>query len=433
MSAALFEQFRKNLAVKNSEEISTRYLAITRRLNKDYWDTESEYAHCLQVGSYGRNTAIHGVSDLDMAFELPWSVHERIIKQAGNCQKILLDEVRDKLKVLYPNTPIRSDGQVVTVDFKNYRVEVLPTFVEDDRRYKYPDSNDGGKWKWCHPRDEIEAVQNIHERSNRNLKRICKMVRAWKNKHGAAMSGMLIDTLCYNFFKANTAYDNKGYASYPALVKDVFTYLGDQADQSFWKAPGSDDRVHTSGKFQPKAKKAAKKAQEAIDADTDKAKEKAWKKIFGRHFPTAAVATEAANAMIKANVARSTEEFIENEYPVDIQYEVNIACEVLYREARERIFRFMEATFPWLQLGRKLRFHIEECNVPHPYKVIWKVRNRGPFAEARGIRGQLLDDAGLQERIETTEFPGKHYVECYIISKGVCVARDRIPVPIAQS
>lgn len=433
MSAALFEQFRKNLAVKNSEEISTRYLAITRRLNKDYWDTESEYAHCLQVGSYGRNTAIQGVSDLDMAFELPWSAHESIIKQAGNCQKILLDEVRDKLKILYPNTPIRSDGQVVTVDFKNYRVEVLPTFVEDDRRYKYPDSNDGGKWKWCHPRDEIEAVQKIHERSNRNLKHICKMVRAWKNKHGAAMSGMLIDTLCYNFFKTNTAYDNKGYASYPTLVKDVFTYLGDQADQSFWKAPGSDDRVHTSGRFQAKAKKAAKKAQEALDADTDKAKQKAWKKIFGRHFPTAAVATEAADAMMKANPARSTEQFIENEYPVDIQYEVDIACEVLYRGSRERIFRFMEATFPWLQLDRKLRFYIEECNVPHPYKIIWKVRNRGPFAETRGIRGQLLDDAGHEERTETTEFPGKHYVECYVISKGVCVARDRIPVPIAQT
>jgi len=129
LSATLFEQFRKNLSVKNSEEISGRYLAITRRLNKDYWDTESEYAHCLQVGSYGRNTAIHGVSDLDMAFELPWAVHDRIQNRPGNCQKVLLDEIRDKLKVLYPNTPIRSDGQVVTVDFKNYRVEVLPTFV----------------------------------------------------------------------------------------------------------------------------------------------------------------------------------------------------------------------------------------------------------------------------------------------------------------
>jgi hypothetical protein len=432
VSASLFEQFRKNLAVKNAEEISGRYLSITKRLNKDYWDTDSDYQHCLQVGSYGRRTAIHGVSDLDMAFELPWSVHDRICKLQGNRQKALLEEVRDKLKVLYPNTPIRADGQVVTVDFKNYRVEVLPAFVEDDGRYKYPDANDGGSWKWCHPRDEIEAVQEIHDRSNRNLKRVCKMIRAWKNKHGAAMSGMLIDTLCYNFFYDNKNYDNKSYASYPALIKDIFTYLSEQPSQTYWKAPGSDDRVHSSGRFQAKAKKAAKRAQEALDAEEEKDKQKVWKKIFGRHFP--AIATAAASASVtKAAAIRSTEEFVEDKYPVDIQYEVNLECDVLYRGARERVYRFIEATFPWLQLDRKLTFRVVDCNVPRPYEVIWKVRNRGQFAEARGIRGQLLSDDGSERRTETTSFPGRHYVECYVIKNGVCVARDRLIVPISET
>lgn len=74
MSAKLFREFRDALAVKNSEEISGRYKAITTRLNKDYWDIDSDTTNCLQVGSYGRNTAINGVSDLDMAFELPWEV-----------------------------------------------------------------------------------------------------------------------------------------------------------------------------------------------------------------------------------------------------------------------------------------------------------------------------------------------------------------------
>jgi hypothetical protein len=37
MSAELFEQFRKNLAVKNAEAISTSYEEITKRLNKDFY------------------------------------------------------------------------------------------------------------------------------------------------------------------------------------------------------------------------------------------------------------------------------------------------------------------------------------------------------------------------------------------------------------
>lgn len=433
MSATLFEGFRKNLAVKNADEISGRYLAITRRLNKDYYDTDSDYAHCLQVGSYGRNTAIHGVSDLDMAFELSWSVHDRICKEGGNVQQALLNEVRDKLKVLYPTTPIRADGQVVAVQFKNYRVEVLPAFVEADGRYKYPDANEEGKWRWCHPRDEIEAVQEIHLRSNHNHKRVCKMLRAWKNKHGAPMSGMLIDTLAYNFFKSNTAYDNKSYGSYPGLVKDVFAFLGEQPEQTFWRAPGSDDRVSSTGKFQSKAKKAAKRAQEALDAETEKEKHKLWKKIFGRHFPALSTATVTATTEVVGRSALpSTEEFIEDEYPVDILYEVEVECDVQYRGVKERAYRFLEATFPWLQIDRNLLFKVVSCNVPKPYKVVWKVRNRGEYAEKKGIRGQLLDDEGRGERRERTDFPGRHYVECYIIKNDVCVARTRISVPIGE-
>jgi len=432
VSATLFEEFRKNLAVKNADEISGRYLAITRRLNKDYYDTESEYAHCLQVGSYGRCTAIHGVSDLDMSFELPWSVHDRICKEEGNVQQLLLNEVRDKLKVLYPNTTIRADGQVVAVLFKNYRVEVLPAFVETDGRYKYPDANDDGKWRWCHPRDEIAAVQEIHQRSNRNLKRVCKMLRAWKNKHGAPMSGMLIDTLAYNFFKSNTTYDNKSYGAYPQLVKEVFSYLGEQPEQTFWKAPGSDDRVSTKGKFQAKARKAAKRAQEALDAEAEKEKQKLWQKIFGRHFPSVSTAATTANESVGKAAARSTEEFIEDAFPVDIQYEVEVECDVQYRGVKERAYRFLEAKFPWLQIDRNLVFKVVSSNVPKPYKVVWKVRNRGEFAEKRGIRGQLLDDEGREERKERTDFPGRHYVECYIIKDDVCVARTRISVPIGE-
>jgi hypothetical protein len=428
VSAALFEQFRKNLAVKNADEISGRYCAITTRLNKDYWGTDAEYLHCLQVGSYGRNTAIDGVSDLDMAFELPWEVHDRFVKRQGNIQSQLLGEIRDYLKVLYPKTDIYADGQVVVVQFKNYRVEVLPAFVEENGSYKFPDSNNGGSWCWCWPRDEIAAVQKVHERSNRHLKHICKMVRAWKNKHGAPMGGMLIDTLCYNFFKTNEQYDNKGYACYPELVRDVFAFLANLPEQEYWLAPGSKDRVYPKGKFQKKAKKAAAKCQEALDADNDTAKEKLWREVFGTSFPKTTVKVAAATESM-GRTFNNTEQFIDQLYPVDIQYELELGCDIKYRGALEKRLRWLDAIFP-IHIGRKLHFFVESCNVPQPYQVFWKVRNVGAIAERRGIRGQIVADDGSQERFESTDFPGPHYVECYVVRNGVCVARDRIAVPI---
>lgn len=427
MSATLFEQFRKNLAVKNSDEISGRYRKITTRLNKDYWGTDEEYLHCLQVGSYGRKTAIDGVSDLDMVFELPWSVHDRFVKRQGNIQSALLSEIRDCLKILYPTTEVYADGQVVVLQFKNYRVEVLPAFVEENGSYKFPDSNDGGSWCWCWPRDEISAVQKIHDRSNRHLKRVCKMVRAWKNKQGAPLGGMLIDTLCYNYFKANTQYDSKGYASYAELVRDIFSHLANQDEQDYWLAPGSKDRVYPKGKFQKKAKKAAAKCQEALDTDKEKTKERLWREVFGSSFPR--TETKSESASLRSEATASTEEFIEQEYPVDIQYDLQLECDITYQGTIEKRLRFLEAVFP-IHIGRRLRFDVASCNVPAPYSVLWKVRNVGAIAEKRGIRGQIFKDYGSQQLTETTSFPGPHYVECYVVKNGVCVARDKIDVPI---
>jgi hypothetical protein len=80
-----------------------------------------------------------------------------------------------------------------------------------------------------------------------------------------------------------------------------------------------------------------------------------------------------------------------------------------------------------------LRFYIKECNVPRPYDIWWKVRNVDAEAERRDcIRGNLLK-TNQPERKESTNFFGPHYVECYIIKNGVCVAIGHIDVPIGDS
>lgn len=427
MSAKLFKEFRDALAIKNSEEISGRYKAITTRLNKDYWGIDSDTTNCLQVGSYGRSTAINGVSDLDMAFELPWAVYDRFNKRTGNVQSQLLQEVKQYLEVRYPTTTIRADSQVVVLEFTNYRVEVLPAFKGEDGGYTFPDSNDKGSWKKCWPRDEMDAVTKVNDRANRNLKHVCKMLRSWKNEHGAPMGGMLIDTLAYNFFRDNTNYDAKSYGSYPELMRDVFQHLANQPEQEYWLAPGSKDRVYSKGKFQSKAKKALAWCQESIDADNDKKKEKLWRKTFGNVFPTA-TPTQKAEARF-----RETEEFIEQYFPVDVSYDLRIDSEVTERGAVKGNLRRLRRAFYWLPLGHGLKFYIDYCDVPAPYSVYWKIRNVGALAEQKNqIRGQITEDEGRHMKQETATFNGPHFVECFVIKDGVCVARDKLDVPLGE-
>ena len=63
-----FQTFCGKIQVQEGTTISTRYKAITQRLNADFWTTHSDVSNSLYVGSYGRNTAIAGFSDLDMVF-----------------------------------------------------------------------------------------------------------------------------------------------------------------------------------------------------------------------------------------------------------------------------------------------------------------------------------------------------------------------------
>lgn len=426
--AEMFEQFVNNLAIDNREEISGRYEEITCCLNKKYRDTESKTANSLQVGSYGRYTAIKGVSDLDMIYIMPNSEWDRF---KDGRQSALLQEVRSAILDRYPNTNIRADGQVVVVSFTNYEIEVVPAFEQEDGSFKYPDTNSGGSWPVTKPRSEIKAISDVDKAKNFNLRRLSKMVRAWKNKHGVEMGGLLIDTLTHNFLNATKDYDDKSYFYYDWLTRDFFKYLAELPNQDYYLAPGSSQRVDVKKKFQPKAKKAYELCLKAIEADGQEGVNSKWKKVFGRPFPAAVTPVSEKAAINKSISWNNTEEFIEDKYPIDIRYNLEIDCEVSQNGFRENTLRYMVQKHIPLFALKKLLFQIVKIDVPKPFHIEWKVLNRGDIAKKRDeIRGQIVRDAGSYKKEERTKFRGEHIVECYAIRHGVVVAKDRIDVPI---
>ncbi|MDP0947411.1 SMODS domain-containing nucleotidyltransferase, partial [Klebsiella pneumoniae] len=82
-------------------------------------------------------------------------------KYVNNNQSSLLAENRMAHKDRFPNHTDRAQQQVVTVDFTDYIVEVLPVFEHDDGSYTYPDANDGGSWKTCNPVAEIDEINSL--------------------------------------------------------------------------------------------------------------------------------------------------------------------------------------------------------------------------------------------------------------------------------
>ncbi len=265
------------------ESISSRYGEITAALNKEFRNTDSKIANTLQVGSFGRKTGINGISDLDILYFMPkgkWDTYK------DSKQLNLLQDVKSAILKRYPKTEVRVDRLVVTITYTDFHIEVQPVFEQDDGSFKYPDTKDGGNWKITKPREEMEAVSKLDADKNSNLKRLCKMARAWKNKHGVEMGGLLIDTLAYNFLSSTDNYDTKSFNSYGELNRDFFQFLSEQPEQDYYRAPGSNQNVKVKKQFQKKAKKAYDLCVKAIEAKDEAGVNDKWKKVFGRPFPS---------------------------------------------------------------------------------------------------------------------------------------------------
>lgn len=425
----LFDDLLDNLKVDNRTDIATRRDEIAKALNKNFRSLDGSTSNQLMVGSYGRGTAIRGISDLDMLYILPAPLKAAYSDEAGPAR--ILERTRKAILTRYPKTSVKVDQCVVAVQFQNFKFEVQPVFENDDKSFSYPDTY-AKSWKVTKPRAEIAAIRDKDGTTTGNLRNLCKLARAWKNANGVVMGGLVIDTLAYNFFRSTTEYDKVSSKSYDLLVRDFFQYLSKEEDHDHYAALGSRQRVKVKKKFQRRAKKAYELCLAAIAAEGKATMSKKWKAVFGKPVPTSTATTASlAAAATESASFHDTEQFIEDRYPVDVRYGVRIDCKVTQDGFRPTWLRKMLSDRAPLRARKSLDFTIEECDVPQPYDVRWKVLNRGPEAERRdNIRGQIINPTAGSHRREVTTFRGDHLVECYIVKDGVVVARDSLLVPI---
>lgn len=425
-----FSTFCDAIVLNNLETMKTTVGEIAKKLNEKYYGVSGDTSsHMYIVGSVGRKTAVKNASDLDIIFDLPNSVYKRFDNYESNGQSALLQEIKSVLKERYPRTTLRGDGQVVVIEFTAYTVELVPGFMQSDDRFKYPDTHDGGSWKYTDPLSEQDECAACDDRSNKNYYNFCHIIRCLRNKAGFAMGGLLIDTLVYNHFTENDDYSSSGYSDYLEILKNLLYYLkGRSKETKYWLAVGSNQQVTNtdSGSW-------ISKVQDAYDKikDLDNASDEVFTvlhDLLGKEFPTEDTTASYTRTFATAS---STEQFIDQLYPVDIQYSLHIECKVTQDGWRPAFLRDMLRQRQWLSHNKKLDFYITSTNCPQPYSIYWKVRNVGSEAMRRGmIRGEIKK-TDQTHQIERTSFYGEHFVECYLVKNGICVAFDRIDVPIA--
>lgn len=428
--ADAFKQLCNNLKLDNYSDMKSTVGEIAKKLNNVYYGlNQDSVSHMYIVGSVGRKTAVKGNSDLDIIFDLPNEVFKRFDNQKGNGQSCLLQEVRKNLLDRYPKTNISGDGQVVVIEFNKYTVELVPGFKQQDNTFKYPDTHDGGSWKYTDPISEQKECRNSNISSNGIYYDFCRIVRCWKNNCGFKFGGLLIDTLVYDHFKDNNYYSSLSVFNYSEILKNLFEYFGNMDEnRTFWYAVGSNQKVYVngSGRFIKQSRKAFKTLEKAINEGEGIAD--ALEELLGNDFIVKRNKTKFLEQSLVQY--KNTEEFIYNKFPVDIRYSLNIECTVSQNGFPDRKLSEILRKKMLLKHHKNLVFCIENTSCPKPYDIYWKVRNVGRKAEERDcIRGQITR-TDCREKKEHTDFQGPHFVECYLVKKGVCVAKGHIDVPI---
>ncbi len=286
-----FSQFCSSLRIDPAKRSSVSYRTgrIAKQLNSDLRGLISDTANRFYVGSYGRGTAIPTVSDVDLLYSLPANLYTQYNSHVANGQSALLGTVRASIRKTYAISNISGNGQVVVVAFDDgITFEILPAFLNTEGGYTFPDANGGGSWKECKPKQEMDAFSSRNADCNGNLVELCRMARAWRDANNVPMSGMLIDTLAYQFI-ATWPHRKMSYLYYDYMSRDFFGHVARQSPkQTYWLAPGSGSYVLRQGSFEYKARQAELRSLEAIAYQANgnewSARQK-YREVYGTSYP----------------------------------------------------------------------------------------------------------------------------------------------------
>lgn len=326
-----------------------------------------------------------------------------------------------------------SDGY--HIDFAIYRRH----YDTENKRWIYEHA--GTTWTERELKDLTKWFTEQNKASNGKLRKVvrlskmfCKSRDTWKNMP----SGLLQTVLCDE--KLQDSYDRIDELFYYTM-KEIVVRL--ETDVSV-AAPVDNGRDLTPRQIDTQKmtnwKNRLKSKLEDLDVlfKGDCTKEdalQAWYGFFNHDFWSEQLSESSNYSQFSTKPVRpfsDTEQFIEDLYPVNLSYSCKISCYVSGDGWRPKLLsEFLSLLRCYLPHNFEIRCVMEYTNCPPPYKIFWKVKNVGPEAERRNqLRGQIVEKG--KTLVEHSRFFGNHYIECYIIKNGVCVAKSRIDIPIGR-
>jgi len=362
-------------------------------------------------------------------------VHSALLKKSS-VFKYQPEKHTNCIRIIY------SDGY--HIDFAIYR-----RYKDENDEYIY--EHCGADWVYRNPRAITKWFKSRDKAYSYNLKRVVRLLKAYlkQDSSWSVPGGLIQSVLADECFKSSSRLDEMLYNTIEAIINrlDEDTEVNNPIDKD---SEGNGIPLLRTQDHKDEVVKMKNYLQKGLNKlailfnDKECSEEKAlraWGEFFNNNYWTD-LADEISNISETASINKSfsslnedlydyneTEEFIEELYPINERYNIDIECKVEQSGYIVDTLRNFISRNKYLKPNKKLHFEIIRNTVPKPYKIYWKILNVGNEAMKRNeIRGQIIK--GDITHTEDTLFSGEHKVYCYIIKNKECVAMNDIDVPI---
>ncbi len=214
MPTSLSEGFRTFSSNLEITDLQASVVATRQQNVRDVLTSEFEVLDTFLTGSYRRNTMIAPLAqaDVDVFVVLdPRYYHD-------NAPQSLLERVRTRLRVTYPNTPrVSKNGQAVTITFTDFNMDVVPGFHRQGGGYLIPDAA-GGRWISTDPKRHVEIWSLANQALNGDLVPLLKMLKAWNRTHSGFVRSFHLEALTL------AVLNNVTISDFPSGVRYVFEH-----------------------------------------------------------------------------------------------------------------------------------------------------------------------------------------------------------------
>jgi hypothetical protein len=399
------------LTTKQKQDAVTKYTAVAKLLHNEFYTSNYDGSTKRLIGSYGKKTNIRPPTDVDLLFKIDADTYDRYIDSPDD----LLQRIRKVLSARYPTTDkISAWGKVVLVEFAEgkHNIELLPAF-DIDGVYQIPNTEAGGTWESFDVKADIKSVADSDTATGGNTRKLIKILKRWRrNTPSLHIKPYELEKLSVVFL-AQYELDGSGVSS---MVRDFFKWLSSLVE---------DTQVST----------ALTRAIKAVDYEVSgdiKGACSEWQKVFGKKiFPSYSASISKIFILSTAQPAPD-EQYIEDMFPVriDSNYDVSIISKVTGSGYIPYSLPAFIAKYVRLPRNLSIEFRAE-TTVPGNVMTYWKVRNFGNVAAVKNeLRGEITPGYSMGKKNESTSYLGTHYVECYVIKDGICVAKATQFVPI---